>query len=147
MTKNEVKTTLKGKLLKWLFISVTVFGLWLFIYAQKNSQTQESEYETVNRLTVFYQASGYVDWYDYDDDVKRLQWIKQWQLDELNYAETVKYVQTQKVDNEFVTMIDEAVKKAKELKLQEPLPDYLKIDTKQVITKSKQELNFINLLK
>jgi hypothetical protein len=44
-------------------------------------------------------------------------------------------------------MIDEAVKKAKELKLQEPLPDYLKIDTKQVITKSKQELNFINLLK
>lgn len=147
MTKTVVKTTLKGKLLKWLFISVAVFGLWLFIYAQKDSQKQETDFETVDRLLGFYQASGYVDWYDYDDDVKKLQWIKQEQLDELNYAETVKYIQTQKVDNEFVMRIDEAVKNAKELKLQEPLPDYLKIDTKQTTTKSKQELNFINLLK
>lgn len=147
MTKTVVKTTLKGKLLKWLFISVAVFWLWLFIYAQKDSQKQESNYETVDRLLGFYQASGYVTWYDYDDDIKRLQWIKQWQLDELNYADTFEYIKTKKTKNEFIIQIDEAIKNANELKAKEPLPDYLKIDTNQISEQKKQELNFINLLK
>ena len=141
------KLTLKWKIFKFVMITFAIFGLWLFIYAQKESQQSESDYQKVERLSNFYVSSGYVEGYDYDDDVKVLQRIKQRQLDSLNYSETYEYIKTQKTDNEFITKIDNTVKQAKDLKLQEPIPEYLKLDTTKQQTKTKDELNFINLLK
>lgn len=144
------KLTTKGKILKFALITGVVFGLGLFIYAQKDTEKPETDYQKVDRIGNFYTTSGYVTGYDYEDDIKTLQWIKQDKLDDLDYKQTFDYIKTQKTDNEFITQIDQTISQAKELKKQEPLPDYLKLDTKATQTtqtSSKAELNFINLLK
>lgn len=122
---------MKYKLRIWriLLIIVAILWSWLFIYAQKYSKPVETDYQKVDRLSEFYVTSGYVTGYDYENDIKALQRIKQKELDLLSYEETYKYIQTQTVDNQFIMKIDVVVKDAKALKSQEPVPAYLKMVT------------------
>lgn len=139
---------MKYKLRIWriLLIIIAILWSWLFIYAQKDSKPVETDYQKVDRLSEFYVTSGYVTWYDYEDDIKSLQWIKQQELDLLDYEDTYQYIKTQTIDDEFITKIDAVIKYAKQLKSQEPVPAYLKMVT---TTENKQTsaMDFINLLK
>lgn len=158
MTKTIVKQTLKFRIIKTGFIIMAVFGLWLFIYAQK--MDSKPEVDRVAYLNEFYTNSWYTQQWEYKKDIEDLKRIKQEALDKLNYGASAIFFQNGIYDPEYMTqeqierfqLIDNVIRKANEWIKNIKEPDYTQINqASPVATKAtkeaKQAMDFINLLK
>ena len=136
------------KKILWGLSIVMLFGSIGFVTYQVVWKAEVvTSQEEVNRMYEFYHETWYDNWWEYDKDIDTLQRIKQQELDKLNYEDTIAYVQTQETQDEFVTLIDEVLKLAKEQKNMLEKPSYLNYWKDITETKTSTTLDFINLLK
>lgn len=138
------------KKIVWGISIILFFGsVWVIFYAVAD-WNRETETQKVERLYQFYQTSGYTNWREYQKDIEDLQWIKQKELDWMDYEQSIVYMQKQTTSNQFVIEIDKAIALAKDWKTKLELPAYLKYgaDTKPTTEeKSPSDLVFEKLLK
>lgn len=128
--------------------TVATFSMIFMSYAN-NNQTQ-SDQEKVNNIFDFIQVSGYDNGREYDKDIETLQRIKQKEVDNLTYEQTVKYIKWEKVDDLFLQRIDETITMATAKKKALEKPAYLAIDSTNVVkstdSQSTKDLVFQHLL-
>jgi hypothetical protein len=149
------KLTLKGKIFKFVLIVVAVFWFWLFIYAQK--MDWEPKVDRVEYLNAFYQTSWYTQQREYKKDIEDLKREKQKVLDDLSYGASAIFYEKWQYSLDYMSQeqqdrlvkIDDTIKLANDWIKNIPEPDYTQINkaTPIQITKTTQEMDFINLLK
>lgn len=131
---------------------ISLIGLfsigWYVFVSIAWTGVQETTQETVDRLFQFYQTSGYENGREYKKDIENLQRIKQKELDNFNYEQSILYAQKQETSDEFVLKIDETIALAKEWIKTLETPSYLKYGKDITSTNtSASDLVFEKLLK
>lgn len=137
------------KIIVWLIIITGIAGLSMIFYSMASNPEQPSEQVKVNHIFDFLQLSWYQNGREYDKDIETLQWIKQQQLDNLSYQDTIKYTKWEKVQNLFLEKIDETLAIAQTKKKELEKPAYLTVNSTSAVSKdsSSSELVFQKLLK